>query len=44
VAELENAPQRLLWDRLSLQVIAHPRNELTLTVYTLSRHPDWLVV
>jgi len=44
VAELENAPQRLLWDRLSLQVIAHPRNELTLTVYTLSRHPDWLIV
>ena len=44
VAELERAPQRLLWGGMALAVIEHPRSELTLTVYTLSRDKDWLAV
>lgn len=44
VAELENAPQRLIWERLTLAVTGYPRSELTLTVYTLSLDADWLVV
>lgn len=44
VAELERAPQRLLWGGMQLKVTAWPRNELTLTVYTLSRERDWLAV
>ena len=44
VAELEKMPQRLLWERMSLSAAGYPRNELTLTVYTLSRDPDWLVL
>jgi MSHA biogenesis protein MshJ len=44
VAELERAPQRLLWGRMALAVTAYPRSELTLTVYTLSRDKDWLAV
>jgi MSHA biogenesis protein MshJ len=44
VAELERAPQRLLWGGMTLKVTVWPRNELTLTVYTLSRERDWLAV
>jgi MSHA biogenesis protein MshJ len=44
VAELERAPQRLLWGGLALKVTAWPRSELTLTIYTLSRERDWLAV
>lgn len=44
VEELENSPQRLLWERLSLAVVRYPRNELTIRVYTLSRNADWLTV
>lgn len=44
VAELERAPQRLLWGGMTLKVTAWPRNELTLTVYTLSRERDWLAL
>lgn len=44
VAELEQAPQKLLWRRLNLAVVAYPRSELTLTIYTLSLDPRWLVV
>jgi MSHA biogenesis protein MshJ len=44
VAELERAPQRLLWGGMALKVTAWPRSELTLTVYTLSRERDWLAV
>lgn len=44
VAELEKMPQRLLWERMTLTAAGYPRNELTLTVYTLSRDPDWLVL
>jgi MSHA biogenesis protein MshJ len=44
VAELERAPQRLLWGGMALKVTAWPKSELTLTVYTLSRERDWLAV
>lgn len=44
VAELERAPQRLLWGGMTLKVTAWPKSELTLTVYTLSRERDWLAV
>ena len=44
VAELERTPQRLLWGGMTLNAAAYPRNELTLTVYTLSRDRDWLAV
>ncbi|HZV53701.1 MAG TPA: type II secretion system protein GspM [Rhodocyclaceae bacterium] len=44
VAELERAPERLLWGGMVLAVTDYPRSELTLTVYTLSRDLDWLTV
>lgn len=44
VADLEQAPQKLLWGNLSLKVTAHPTSELILTVYTLSLNPTWLIV
>ena len=44
VAELEGLPQKLIWGRMSLAVTAFPRSELTLTVYTLSLDPIWMVV
>lgn len=44
VAELDASPQKLLRGGLSLTVRQHPVSELTLTVYTLSLDPTWLVV
>lgn len=44
VAELEQLPQKLLWGRMSLATVAWPDSELTLTVYTLSLDPVWMVV
>lgn len=44
VEELERLPQKLLWGRMSLATTAWPRSELTLTVYTLSLDPTWMVV
>jgi MSHA biogenesis protein MshJ len=44
VAELERAPQRLLWGDMALKVTVWPKSELTLTVYTLSRERDWLAL
>lgn len=44
VAEMERAPQRLLWGGMALKVTAWPKSELTITVYTLSRERDWLAV
>jgi MSHA biogenesis protein MshJ len=44
VADLESLPQKLLWGNMALTVTAYPRSELTLTVYTLSLDPTWLVV
>lgn len=44
VAELEGGPQKLLWGGMQLAVRQYPVSELTLTVYTLSLDPAWLVV
>ena len=44
VAELEAAPQKLLWGRLSFDANRYPVTELTLTVYSLSLESIWLVV
>jgi len=44
VNELENAPQKLLWGAMTLVVQKYPVSELTLTIYTLSLEPAWLVV
>lgn len=44
VAELDASPQKLLRGGLSLTVRQYPVSELTLTVYTLSLDPTWLVV
>lgn len=44
VRALESAPQRLLWGRMELTTLDYPRSQLTLTVYTLSLDPKWLVL
>lgn len=44
VAELEGGPQKLLWGGMQLAVRQYPVSELTLTVYTFSLDPTWLVV
>lgn len=44
VAELDASPQRLLRGSISLAVRQYPVSELTLTLYTLSLDPRWLVV
>lgn len=43
VTELEQLPQKLLWESMSLTVPAYPKSELTLTVSTLSLDSIWLV-
>lgn len=44
LAQLENAPQKVLWGRLELKVVQHPRSELVITLYTLSLDTSWLIV
>jgi MSHA biogenesis protein MshJ len=44
LAELEQMPQRILWNKVSLSVDAYPRSVLTVTVYTLSLDKKWLIV
>ena len=44
LVEIERMPQRIIWNRLKLTTEVHPRNEMTLTVYTLSLDTQWLVV
>lgn len=44
LAELEQSPQKLLWESMSLVTTAYPRNELTLRFYTLSLDSKWLVL
>lgn len=44
LTRLEQSPQKVLWGTLELKVEKHPRNELTLVLYTLSLDPSWLVV
>ncbi len=44
LAELEQMPQRVMWNSVSLKAEKHPRNVMVLRVYTLSLDRDWLVV
>ncbi len=44
LAQLESAPQRLLWGDLRFEVVEHPRAQLTLTVFTLSADKAWLTI
>jgi MSHA biogenesis protein MshJ len=44
LSQLENAPQKVLWGRLELKVVQHPRCELVITLYTLSLDASWLIV
>ncbi|MCX7175573.1 MAG: hypothetical protein NT159_16930 [Proteobacteria bacterium] len=44
LAEIERMPQRIIWNRIKLSTELYPRNEMTLTVYTLSLDKQWLVV
>jgi len=44
LAEIERMPQRIIWNRVKLTAEQYPRNEMTLTVYTLSLDKQWLVV
>lgn len=44
LVSLEHMPQRVMWNRVSLQVKTHPRNVMVLRVYTLSLDKNWLVV
>ena len=44
LAAIERMPQRIIWNRLKLSTELYPRNEMTLTVYTLSLDKQWLVV
>ena len=44
LTEIERMPQRIIWNRVKLSTELYPRNEMTLTVYTLSLDKQWLVV
>lgn len=44
LAELERMPERIIWNRNRLSAETYPRNEMTLTLYTLSLERKWLVV
>lgn len=44
LADIEQMPQRIIWNRLNLVTEQYPRNVLSLTVYTLSLDKQWLVV
>lgn len=42
--QLEQSPQRLLWEQLQYQVGDYPKAEMTLMVYTLSADRSWLAL
>lgn len=44
LAEIERMPQHIIWNRNKLSTEVYPRNEMTLTLYTLSLDKQWLVV
>jgi MSHA biogenesis protein MshJ len=44
VAQLEAAPQKVLWGDVRFVVAEYPRAVLTLTVYTLSLEKSWLAI
>ena len=41
---LEQVPERIYWDRVSLRADAYPQSTMTVTVYTLSLDRAWLTV
>lgn len=44
VAQLEAAPQKVLWGDVRFVVVEYPRAVLSLTVYTLSLEKSWLAI
>jgi MSHA biogenesis protein MshJ len=44
LVQLEQSPQRLLWGQLQYEVIAYPKAEMSLMVYTLSADRSWLAL
>lgn len=44
LADIERMPQHIIWNRNKLSTELYPRNEMTLTLYTLSLDKQWLVV
>lgn len=44
VAQLEAAPQKVLWGEVRFVVTEYPRAVLSLTVYTLSLEKSWLAI
>jgi MSHA biogenesis protein MshJ len=44
VAQLEAAPQKVLWGEVRFVVAEYPRAVLSLTVYTLSLEKSWLAI
>lgn len=44
LAQLEQQGKRLLWGRLSFNVVEHPRAQMTLVIYTLSTEKTWLTL
>lgn len=44
LAMLEEMPQRIIWDKVVLTVGKYPKNELSMTVYTISLDKQWLTV
>lgn len=44
LVELERSQPGLLWENVRLQVGEHPKNEMTLVVYTLSPEKAWLAL
>lgn len=44
LAQLEAAPQKLLWGELVFSVLEYPKSQLALTVYTLSSDTAWLAL
>jgi MSHA biogenesis protein MshJ len=41
---LEQVPERIYWERVSLRADAYPQSTMTVTVYTLSLDRAWLTV
>jgi len=44
LTRIEQSPRKVLWGTMELKVLKHPRNELTLVLYTLSLDLAWMVV
>jgi MSHA biogenesis protein MshJ len=44
LSDLENIPQRLLWNSVELNTENYPRNKMTIVVYTLSFDRNWLSI